>query len=211
MKGVDVSYANGKLDWLDWGILKDAGIEFAMCRCTYGKSGIDDTFQSNVNEATKSGIKCGAYHYSYALNEYDAIKEAQHCKEVIDNSGVLLELPVFFDMEDEDRYKKRNGFNFTRYNITNICKSFLDNFPYNKGVYASASWLDSYIDWKSLNCPVWNAEWGNRPMSFANTNGNNDSIRAYIWQFTDRLLIDGREFDGNILYDNRDKAGQHGY
>ena len=208
MKGIDVSYANGVVDW---DAIKKAGIEFAMCRCSYGKSGIDDTFQRNVYGATKRGIKCGAYHYSYALDETDAIKEARHCVNVIENSGVLLELPIFYDMEDADGYKRRNGFIFSRNNITRISKCFLDNLPYNKGIYASASWLDNYIDWKSLNCPVWNAEWGNRPYSFSSTRGENDSIQAYIWQFTDRLIIDNKEFDGNILYDSRDKAGQNGY
>ena len=89
-----------------------------------------------------------------------AAQEAVFCKDIIANSGVLLELPVFFDIEDADNYKKRHGFIFSRKNVTNICKAFLDNIkPLNAGVYASFSWLEDFIDWQSLDCPIWNAQW----------------------------------------------------
>ena len=64
MKGVDVSFHNGDIDWQ---ALKAAGIDFAICRTGYGKSSIDETFQRNVEDAHKAGLICGAYHYSYAL------------------------------------------------------------------------------------------------------------------------------------------------
>lgn len=193
MKGVDVSYHN---DFVDWQTLKDNGIDFAICRTSYGKAGLDDTFIRNVNGAHEVGMLCGAYHYSYALTPSDAITEALFCKRVIHEAGVLLELPVFFDMEDADGYKARHSFSFTRRNVTNICRAFIDSIqPLNCGVYASLSWLDDYIDWQSLGCPVWNAQWSSR-----------DDFKGYMWQFTDKLYIGGRRFDGNILYDDNDKA-----
>ena len=188
MKGIDVSIHN---DFIDWHAVKDAGIDFAICRTGYGKSGFDDSFQRNVHDAHDAGLICGAYHYSYALTPADAIIEAQFCKRIIAEAGVLLELPVFFDMEDDDGYKARYGFRFTRQNITDICAAFLDAIkPLNCGVYASLSWLDDYIDWRSLGCPIWNAQWGKR-----------DDFKGYMWQFTDCLKIGNDCFDGNILYD----------
>ena len=86
MKGIDVSYAN---DWVDWQAVKNAGVEFAICRTGYGKSGLDETFIRNVNGAHDVGLICGAYHYSYALTPADAIIEADFCKRIIDESGVL--------------------------------------------------------------------------------------------------------------------------
>lgn len=187
MKGVDVSWHNGDVDWQK---LKDAGIEFAIVRTGYGKNGVDENFQRNVSGAHSAGLQVGAYHYSYALTAGDAIVEADFCKRIIHESGVLLELPVWFDMEDADGYKARHGFNFSKRNVTNICRAFLDTIkPLDCGVYASFSWLEKYIDWRSLGCAVWNAQWGSR-----------DFLQGYMWQFTDKLLIGGEYFDGNILY-----------
>ena len=193
MLGVDVSIFN---DLVNWRGLKDAGIDFAICRTGYGKSGLDETFTRNVNSAHDAGLICGAYHYSYALTPSDAAREAAFCKQIISDAGVLLELPVFFDIEDADGYKSRHGFNFSERNVTAICRAFLDTIkPLNAGVYASFSWLDDYIDWQSLGCPIWNAQWGNY-----------DDLKGYMWQYTDSLIIGGKQFDGNVLYDDNDKA-----
>ena len=59
----------------------------------------------------------------------------------------------------------------------------------NCGVYASYSWLCDLIDWRSLGCSVWNAEWG-----------GSDDIKGYMWQFTEKLYIGGRQFDGKNAY-----------
>ena len=188
MKGIDVSTFNGDIDWLS---VYHAGFDFAICRTGYGKNGLDETFARNVAGAHAAGLKCGAYHYSYALTPADAAQEAVFCKSIIEDSGVLLELPVFFDMEDGDKYKQRHGFVFSRKNVTNICKAFLDTIkPLNAGVYASYSWLEDYIDWKSLDCPIWNAQYNRE-----------DFFKGYMWQYTDSEVIDGKTFDANILYD----------
>ena len=188
MKGVDVSYHNGRIDWAN---LKESGINFAICRTGYGRSGVDETFLKNVDNAHAAGMSVGAYHYSYALTPADAIKEAIFCKEIISDAGIFLEMPVFFDMEDADGYKARHGFRFTRGNVTAICRAFLSEIkPLNAGIYASYSWLEELIDWRSLNCPIWNAQWG-----------SHDFVQGYMWQFTDNLKINGKIFDGNILYE----------
>ena len=185
MKGVDVSWHNKNVDWAG---LRSAGIEFAIVRTGAGLS-IRDDFASTVGAAKKAGMLVGAYHYSYALTPSRAAQEAVYCRHIIDDAGYLLELPVFFDMEDADGYKDRHGFRFNRRNVTAICKAFLDTIGLNAGVYASYNWLTDWIDWQSLGCPVWNAQWGPR-----------DDIKGYLWQFTDNLHIGGCVFDGNILH-----------
>lgn len=192
MRGVDVSIHNEPVDWR---AVKAAGIDFAICRTSYGKNGVDESFLRNVDGAHGVGLKCGAYHYSYALNPSDAIAEAEFCKQIISNSGVLLELPVWFDMEDADGFKRRHGFDFSRKNVTDICRAFLNTIkPLDCGIYASYSWLEDFIDWRALGCAVWNAQWGTR-----------DFLQGFMWQFTDNFSIAGKRFDANILYDNNDR------
>ena len=191
MRGVDVSIFNENVDWQ---ALKAAGIEFAICRTGYGKSSFDENFQHNVEEAHKVGFICGAYHYSYALTPADAIQEAQFCKGIIERAGVLLELPVWLNMADGDSYKERHGFDFSRRNVTAICKAFLDAMkPLNCGIFAPLSWLEDYIDWQSLGCEIWSAQWNSE-----------DNFKGRMWQYTNALTIGGQTFNGNILY----KAGE---
>jgi len=53
MKGVDVSIFNGNVDWQ---ALKSAGIDFAICRSSYGKKHFDEAFQRNVEGAHHAGL-----------------------------------------------------------------------------------------------------------------------------------------------------------
>ena len=187
IKGIDVSHHNGMVDWQ---VVADAGIEFAIIRSSYGLESKDGMLAQNVIGAKAAGLKIGAYHYSYALCVEDTIKEAKNCRGAIDNTGQLLELPIFFDMEDADGYKKRNGFAFDPAEITAMCKTFICNIGLDCGIYASYSWLTDYIDWRSIGCAVWNAQWGRC-----------DDIKGYMWQYTDKLEIKGKRFDGNIKYE----------
>jgi GH25 family lysozyme M1 (1,4-beta-N-acetylmuramidase) len=185
--GIDVSENNG---FVDWQAVADAGIKFAIVRSSYGRNSRDENFLRNVEGAHSVGLKCGAYHYSYALTPEQARQEARNCKNAIDEAGVLLELPVWFDMEDADGYKRKYDFDFSADNVTSICKAFLEEIkPLDCGVYASLSWLENYIDWQGLGCAVWNAQWG-----------DSDDLQGYMWQYTDSLNIGGKTFDGNILY-----------
>ena len=203
MRGIDVSVWN---DSPNWQAIKDFGIQFVMIRCTMGKSNTDEMFLNHYNGARSVGLKVGAYHYSYALTPDDAVIEANHCRDFIASTGCLLELPVFFDMEDADGYKAQHGFYFERNYITSICKAFIDNINLRTGVYASESWLNDYIDWRSLGCPVWNASWISSTAIKANPQLDPevyywvDGIKAYMLQFTDSLRIAGKYYDGNFMY-----------
>lgn len=185
--GIDVSENNG---CVDWNAVAAAGQKFVIVRSSYGRYAKDEDFLRNVDGAHAAGLQCGAYHYSYALTPEQARQEAINCKQVIDEAGVLLELPVWFDIEDADGYKRNHGFDFSAENVTAICEAFLQEIrPLDCGVYASLSWLENYIDWKRLGCAVWNAQWG-----------DTDDIKGYMWQYTDELAIGGKVFDGNLLY-----------
>ena len=183
--GVDVSEHNG---FVDFDELKNNGVQFVMVRCSYGMNE-DSNFLDNVCEANEAGLLVGAYHYSYALTPERAYEEAKYVCDLIKNSGVFLGLPIFLDMEDADGYKARHFFTFDRVVITEMCRAFGETLGLNWGVYASYSWLQDYIDWKYLDCPIWNAEWGNE-----------DDFGGYVWQHTDSLQFDGHTFDGNKMY-----------
>ena len=150
---------------------------------------VSATCAAHTGQAHAHGMLVGAYHYDYSLSVEDAVANAKNCREAIEESGVLLELPVFYDMEDADHWKQNNGFEKDPTLVTAMCKAFGKNIGLNWGVYASYDWLTTVIDWQSLGCPIWNAEWG--PV---------DDIGGYVWQWTDDYL--GYGIDGDYMYDN---------
>lgn len=184
--GVDISEHNGFVDFEE---LKQAGIKFVIIRCSYGLNE-DSNFKDNVYRANKAGLMCGVYHYSYALTVERAIEESEFVCNLISECGCFLGLPIFLDMEDADNYKRNRG--ITNVRINEICKYFINHTKkyYDCGLYASFDWLKNIIDWKTLDCCIWSAQWCNV-----------DNFKGYMWQYTDNLNINGKLFDGNILYE----------
>lgn len=193
MKGIDVSYHNGLIDWQ---AVVDAGMEFVIVRLGYGNRHLDNKFIENVRDAVEAGLKVGVYYYSYALTAEQAKAEAHFVKEVIEENDMNPELGIWFDMEDADGYKERNGMPDNQ-TITDMCSAFictLNAAGYSfVGIYASYSWLTEKIDTSQLAdyVPYWNAQWSN----------TNDFPSARMWQFTDSSLINGQLFDGNEYFE----------
>ena len=191
MKGIDVSENNG---WIDWKAVKENGIEFAIIRLGYGRGHLDTLFYKNVNEALEAGLKIGVYYYSYALNRLAAWEEASYMMHILESSGLTpgrLEMGVWFDMEDGDGYKERNGMPSAQ-TITTMCNEFIaecNRHGYNCGLYASLDWLENRIYTNLLPeyAPIWCAQWAH----------SCDWPGAKMWQFTDRLKVGNRWFDGN--------------
>jgi len=192
VQGIDVSYHNGVVDWQS---VVDAGWGFAIIRLGYGNRHLDEKFLDNVNGAEMAGLKIGVYYYSYALDVEAAKAEAQFVHEVLQENEVDPELGIWFDMEDADGYKERQGMPDNQ-TITDMCSVFictLNEAGYSYvGVYASYWWLTDIIDTSQLgNVPIWNAQWGT----------SNDISGARMWQFTDSLDIGDQTFDGNEYYE----------
>lgn len=65
MHGIDVSYAQGKIDWPQVASMEEDSvrIRFAFIKATEGLLTVDPYFKRNWREAAKAGITCGAYHF----------------------------------------------------------------------------------------------------------------------------------------------------
>jgi lysozyme len=58
--GVDVSRWNDKVDWK---ILKAAGVEFAIVKCSQGTHGQDKMVRTHLEAAQAAGMITGVYHW----------------------------------------------------------------------------------------------------------------------------------------------------
>lgn len=191
IKGIDISEWQSKIPAFEG--------DFIIIRAGFGYEK-DGRFDNHYENALKLGKKVGVYWYSYALNKEKAKIEAQKCLEIIKNRDISL--GVWFDMEDADGYKNKNGFVFNKTNVSAICNSFCEEIEkagYYAGIYANLNYLKNYID-----CPMydkWAAAWGNNDGTIPA--GLETEVRKYgasIWQYTSKL--NGKSQDGDVLLHN---------
>lgn len=181
-KGIDISKHNGIINMQK---VKDSGVEFIILQLGYGKnkSQIDEKFYENYKKATELDIPVGVYLYSYALNCNDALQEAKLVIEEIKN--LKIEYPIFFDMEDADGYKARNGMPNNQ-TLVDICETFctyIENAGYYVGIYASLDWLNNKLNNKKLDrFDKWVAQWNNK----CTYNGEYG-----MWQYSATGTVDG--------------------
>lgn len=205
-QGIDVSYHNGKLDW---GVIKKAGVDFAIIRAAYrgyGKEGklVKDTeFENNIMNAQAKGIPVGVYIYSQAITVAEAVQEANFILNII--SRYSIDLPVVFDYEFAGVESGRldsawSSKKLNKSKMTDITLAFCNtvkNAGYDAMVYANKSFLNTNIDHTAIEnagYQVWLAHY---------TTKTNYTGEYKIWQYTSEGSIRGiadKKFDCNFMY-----------
>ena len=190
LKGIDVSYHQGKIDWDS----VEPWIDFAILRAGYGSKTVDSMFNRNSSECERLGIPYGVYWFSYARNVNEAITEAKKCLETIKDKH--LSFPVCFDFEyDSDNSAISNGYKLNNKDREVIARAFLEtiesngyyamfytNKDYlNKGFSALIDRFDMWLaQWTSkgkpdMDCGIWQSGQGTIP----GINGRVDINTAY--------------------------------
>lgn len=194
-RGIDISEHQGDIDL---SALKNQ-IDFVIIRVGYGTKGtIDTKFKRNADLCKSLGIPMGFYWYSYALDITDARREAEAFLNAID--PYTPEYGCWFDMEDADGYKARNGMP-SNGTLKDICYTFceiVENAGYYSGIYASESWFKNQLAGDSLaRFDKWVAQWptsGGKQTALA-TNADKRSDLS-LWQFTSNGKFSG--YNGNL-------------
>ena len=96
-KGADISKHNGKIDF---SIIKNQ-LDFIILRAayrgiTYRKIYTDEKFFDNIEQINEMNIPVGLYIYSTAVNESEAIKEAEYCLSLAKNYRITY--PIIIDI-----------------------------------------------------------------------------------------------------------------
>lgn len=186
--GIDVSYANGNIDWS-----KLRGkIDFAILRCGFGSdyTNQDDVqFFNNVKGCQENSIPFGVYLYSYATTVEKAESEAFHALRLI--KDLNFDFPVFLDLEEP----RISALGKTK--ILEIAKTFcniIEQAGYTYGTYANKNWFDSYLTDEWYDSKIkWLAQY-NSTVTYTG--------RYDIWQYTSSGTFEGLSgrFDFNRSY-----------
>lgn len=207
-RGIDISAHQGDIDL---GALRNQ-IDFVIIRVGYGTKGsIDNKFKRNAELCEQLGLPYGFYWYSYALNVEGAQTEADHFLNAIRQFHPTF--GCWFDMEDADGYKARNGMPSNQ-TLRDMCYAFcekVENAGYYAGIYASQSWFNNQLAGDTLKrFDKWVAQW---PTSGGKQRGLNvspdEKTGVSIWQFTSDGKFSGYngKLDTNYAYHDFPNSG----
>ena len=164
-KGIDISYHQGNVDF---NAVKRSGIEFAILREGY-RNTIDAKFLEYARECKAAGLPILAvYHFSYALNEEEAKKEADFCLANMKKAGLGKEVEVFFDFEyDTVKKAASKGVLLNRPECNKHTIAFCDQVKmlgYTPGVYTNLDYYKNWYDKSVLSkYKVWLADYTGGP------------------------------------------------
>ena len=184
--GVDVSHHQGKLEWEN---VKEDGYEFAIIRIGYrgygteGTLKLDNRFHENIKDAQRAGLDVGVYFFAQAINEEEALEEAEFVLKHL--KGYKLELPVAYDPEsilyDEARTDDVTGEQFTK-NAKVFCKR-IRKAGYEPMIYSNMLWEAYELDLEKLSdYPIWYADYEPLPQT---------PYDFVMWQYTSSGTVDG--------------------
>lgn len=200
--GIDVSEFQGEIDW---NVVKESGIEFAIIRLGYrgygaeGRLVLDERFEQNIKGAQAAGLKTGVYFFSQAVSDKEAKEEAEFVLQTLERRK--LELPVVFDTEEIKGDTARTDEN-TREQFTDNCIIFCDRIEeagYETMIYANMKWMAFTLYMEELTgYDIWYADYENTPQC---------PYDFSVWQYSESGSVPGIEgaVDLNVWFQEEEK------
>lgn len=200
--GIDVSHYQGLIDWNQ---VAASGVQFAMVRVGYRAQATGILFEDryaryNLQEAQRVGIEVGAYFFSTAVNEAEAVEEALFTANLLDKYRITF--PVVFDCEGfRNATSRQHGLD--KAVRTALAVIFLETIAargYTPMFYANRNEMTDSKDWDMnvLNrYKVWVAQYPSDP--FPVTPMSTYAGAQAMWQYTNKAAIPG--IGGNVDMD----------
>lgn len=206
--GIDVSMHNKTIDFNK---VKADGIDFVYVRVGYTgytkkkiSLNYDPYYQENITNALAAGLQVGVYWYSQALNEEEALQEANMLLNVIGSYNITL--PVVYDYEfagvgDDGRLDSAN---LSKAQMTANSLAFLNRVSqmgYTPCLYANYSFLKNRVNASQISsiAKIWLAHY--------NTSTDYPGDYEY-WQYTSDGRVNGisGRVDMNVWYQGAQPA-----
>lgn len=200
--GIDVSVHQGDIDWQ---MVKDAGVEFAMIRVGYrtyggGEVKFDDKFAENLKGAREAGIETGVYFFSQATTVDEAIEEVDAVLDAI--APYEITYPVVYDWEiiyDDSARTDDVPVDV----LTDCCISFCERVRsagYTPMIYQNKRTTLFKLDLPRLqDYDFWLAEYGDEPTYYYDFD---------MWQYSCTGKVPGIEGDVDLNISFRDYSAE---
>lgn len=151
LRGIDVSAWQRNIDW---GAVKDSGVDIALIRSSEGESVVDAYFERNYAGAKAANVAVGFYHFMTAETVEEAIRQADFFISVIDGkeADCLLALDV------------GSGSHLSSEEITAVASAFLGHVEEKTGLgvmlYTDAWAAKARFGESLAKYPIWVANYG---------------------------------------------------
>lgn len=196
---IDISNYQGVVSVQTFLNMRANGIPNVIIRCSYTQGArfvqrVDASFAKNIINAYKANLRIGVYHFSQAISETEAIKEAEFTLKTIEPYKKYIHLPVAFDWEFYKRLNSSVARKMGKQRCKQICDAYcrtVRNSGYESMVYANLSTLNGYIaDELYKKCKIWVAEYNSKC---------HYKHEKYMWQYSSKGRVPG--ISGNIDMD----------
>ena len=184
VKGVDVSSYQGNIDWP---LLVSQDIDFAYIKATEGSSSQDRYFSQNWQEASKTGIRIGAYHFF----SFESAGQTQ-AKNFIDTVDPVDEmLPPVIDVEYYGSFTSSETIdvNAVRKELRTMVDILTEEYGMKPVIYVSESSYKTIVQGAFEDCGLWYRS------VYSKVPGDVDWV---FWQYSNRHRLKG--YDGKEAY-----------
>ena len=204
--GIDVARYQGTINWKK---VAESGVDFAIVRVGYrtlktGEIIADTNAKYNMQEASKYGIKVGAYFFSTAITKEEAVEEANWVANYI--AKYKITYPVVYNCEGYEDPENRQ-YSLTKTQRTDIAIAFLNKIAergYSPMFYASKSEMEGDAKWETSRLQgkykIWVAQYPATP--YPQTEKSSYSGTHAMWQYTNKGTVPGisKPVDMNVAY-----------
>jgi len=178
---------------VDFRAVAESGVKGVILRLARYNMDKDEYFDINYTKAKENGLLVGCYFFMGAQSIEESKSEAEKVIWLLDEKKYELELPVFYDVEDEHDTDPGNISSLDRQLVTDMVKTFCDTLAEN-GYYAGY-----YCNLKFANNEIYPDQLGKYPFWVARWSVNNSSRYPYLlWQYSATGSVPGVEGDCDL-------------
>lgn len=185
--GIDVSVHQGKIEWGEISTFRGHPITFVYIKATEGATRKDRTYERNIEEARKTDLLIGSYHFFKANR--DPKTQFDNFQSIVDRSK--QDLVPMIDVEEivgvgEELFKER------LHTFVQLIEEYYGKKPL---IYSQNSFFNRHLADRYSSYPLMIARYHTQQPRLDN------DIKWTIWQFTEEGKLDGIRgyVDLNIL------------
>ena len=186
VKGIDASHFQGEIDW---DVLSGQNIDFAFIKATEGSGGTDECFSKNWEDAKKTGLTTGAYHFF----SFDSGAAAQADNYITTVGALKGMLPPTVDFEFYgDHEAHPPDVTQTRRSLRELLNILENHYGTKPIIYATMKSYDLYLKDEFDAYPLW-------IRNVYYTPEFDLKGKWTFWQYSDRAVLPGYTGDEKYI------------